>query len=180
MVGIPYRSMNARHVGLEERMAGGRELTLHPIGRVVKGRPWPDAGERWEEQAAEIELDDAWTDALDGIEGFSHIWVVWWVDRSEGPPAAMTVRPEGRPEMPSVGFFATRSPRRPNPLGITCVRLLERKGTRLLVQALDAFEGTPVLDIKPYLRRGDLISGATSPEWLLQLRQIHDDEHSVA
>jgi tRNA-Thr(GGU) m(6)t(6)A37 methyltransferase TsaA len=161
-------------------MGKGRELTLRPIGRVVKGRPWPDDGERWEERAAEIEMDDAWADALDGIQGFSHIWVVWWVDRSEGPPATMGVRPEGRPEMPLVGLLATRSPRRPNPVGITAVRLLERKGTRLWVQGLDAFEGTPVLDIKPYLRRGDLIPDATSPEWLQQLWQIHDEEHSVA
>jgi tRNA-Thr(GGU) m(6)t(6)A37 methyltransferase TsaA len=161
-------------------MGKDRELTLRPIGRVAKGRPWPDDGEPLEERAAEIEIDAAWVDALDGIEGFSHVWVVWWVDRSGGPPDVMQVRPEGRPGMPLVGLFATRSPRRPNPVGITAVRLLERKGTQLRVQGLDAFEGTPVLDIKPYLRRGDLIPDATGPEWLQQLWQTHDEEHREA
>ena len=164
-------------------MGEERELTLRPIGRVARGRPWPDDGERCEqseERTADIEIDDAWADALDGIEGFSHVWVVWWVDRSAGPPDAMQVHPEGRPEMPLVGLLATRSPRRPNPVGITAVRLLERKGTRLCVHGLDAFEGTPVLDIKPYLRRGDLIPDATGPEWLQQLWQTHDEEHSRA
>ena len=164
-------------------MGKNRELTLRPIGRVARGRPWPDDGEpceQSEERAAEIEIDAAWAAALDGIEGFSHVWVVWWVDRSGGPPDAMVVRPEGRPEMPLVGIFATRSPRRPNPVGITAVRLLERNGIRLKVQGLDAFEGTPVLDIKPYLRRGDLIPEATGPEWLQQLWQTHDEENSEA
>jgi tRNA-Thr(GGU) m(6)t(6)A37 methyltransferase TsaA len=161
-------------------MGKDRELTLRPIGRVVAGRTWPGDGDGWEERTSDIELDDAWAGALDGIEGFSHVWVVWWVDRAGGLPDTMKVRPEGRPEMPLVGLLATRSPRRPNPVGITAVRLLAREGTRLSVQGLDAFERTPVLDIKPYLRRGDLIPDATGPDWLQQLWQIHDEEHSEA
>ncbi len=161
-------------------MGKGPELNLRPIGRVVRGRAGRDDGRRWEQQTADIELDAAWEDGLDGIEAFSHVWIVWWVDRSGGPPDALKVRPEGRPGMPLVGLFATRSPRRPNPVGITAVRLLERKGTRILVQGLDAFEGTPVLDIKPYLRRGDLIPDATDPEWLRQLWNIHDEERGKA
>jgi tRNA (Thr-GGU) A37 N-methylase len=78
--------------------------------------------------------------------------------------------------MPLVGLFATRSPHRPCPVGITAVRLLRRDGRRLHVEGLDAFEGTPILDIKPYLRRGDLIQEATAPEWLQRLWQIHDAE----
>jgi len=155
-------------------MGKERELTLRPIGRVVKGRPWLAHDDRWEEQEAEIEIEPAWAEALDGIEGFSHIWLVWWLDRSDGAPAVLQVHPEGREDTPLVGVFATRSPRRPNPIALTPVRLLERRGTRLRVQGLDACEGTPVLDIKPYLRRGDLLPEATIPGWLERLWRIHD------
>jgi tRNA-Thr(GGU) m(6)t(6)A37 methyltransferase TsaA len=157
-------------------MGGERELTLRPIGLVVEGRPGPDQGDRWEEGVAEIEIDAAWVGALDGIEGFSHIWVVWWLDRFEDPPIALRVHPEGRAEMPLVGLFATRSPHRPCPIAMTVVRLLEHEGPRLHVRGLDAYEGTPVLDIKPYLGRGDLIPEATMPDWLEQLWRIHDAE----
>jgi tRNA-Thr(GGU) m(6)t(6)A37 methyltransferase TsaA len=152
------------------------EVKLRPIGRVVSGRSSAARDDRWEEAPAEIEVDPRWADALDGIEGFSHVWLVWWLDRSEGPPDFAHVRPERRQEMPLVGIFATRSPRRPNPIAMTPVRLLERRGARLTVQGLDAYEGTPVLDIKPYLRRGDLIPEATAPDWLEALWLSHDEE----
>jgi tRNA-Thr(GGU) m(6)t(6)A37 methyltransferase TsaA len=152
-------------------MSDVRELTLRPIGWVTQGRRGSD---RWQETEAEIEVDPAWAEALDGIEGFSHIWVVWWLDWHEQPPEQRKVHPEGREEMPRMGIFATRSPRRPNPVAITAVRLLERQGARLRVQGLDAYEGTPVLDLKPYLRRGDLIPEATMPDWLERLWRIHD------
>ena len=170
-------------------MVEGRELTLRPIGRVIKGRPWPeqgcreqgqpDQGDCWAEEPAEIEIDAAWTEALDGVEGFSHIWLVWWLDRFEEAPASLHVRPERRQDMPLVGLFATRSPHRPCPIAITVVRLLERRGARLVVQGLDAYVGTPILDIKPYLRRGDLVSDATAPEWLEQLWSRHDEERGA-
>ncbi|NIV33700.1 MAG: tRNA (N6-threonylcarbamoyladenosine(37)-N6)-methyltransferase TrmO [Anaerolineae bacterium] len=151
------------------------------IGTVTVGVPRPGGpsrgrGAQSNTIPSEITIDAAWSEALDGIEGFSHIWVVWWIDRFDEPPEGQHVHPEGRPEMPLVGLFATRSPHRPCPVGITAVRLLERKGRRLVVEGLDAFEGTHVLDIKPYLRRGDLVSEASAPEWLERLWQIHDAE----
>ena len=162
---------------------------MEPIGRVIKGRApnvpayagiggqaQPGPGDGWEEMDAEIEIDPAWEEALDGVEGFSHIWVVWWLDRADETPPPAKVHPEGRKELPAVGLFATRSPRRPNPLAITPVRLLARRGNHLRVQGLDAFVDTPVLDIKPYLRRGDLIPEAGVPEWLEQLWRLHDEE----
>ena len=113
--------------------------------------------------------------ALEGIEEFSHIWVVWWLDQFEGPPSSLQVRPERRAELPLVGLFATRSPHRPNPIAITAVHLLERNGTELRVEGLDACQGTPVLDIKPYLQRGDLIPEASAPSWLQRLWHSHDE-----
>lgn len=155
-------------------MGEPRTLTLRPIGQVVRGRQQRDQSDRWEEGEAEIEIDSAWAEALDGIEGFSHVWIVWWLDQFEEPPVSPRVHPEGRTEIPQVGFFATRSPRRPCPVAMTAVRLLAHEGARLCVQGLDAYEGTPVLDIKPYLRRGDLIPEATMPDWLELLWRIHD------
>jgi tRNA-Thr(GGU) m(6)t(6)A37 methyltransferase TsaA len=152
-------------------------LTLKAIGRVVQGPSYPpEPG--WEELEAQIEVDSDWAEALDGIEGFSHIWLLWWLDRRDMPPGVLHVHPEGRPEMPLVGIFATRSPHRPNPLAMTVVQLLERQGRRLRVRGLDACQGTPIFDIKPYLRRGDLISKASMPAWLDRLWALHDRERA--
>jgi tRNA-Thr(GGU) m(6)t(6)A37 methyltransferase TsaA len=81
------------------------------------------------------------------IEGFSHLFVIWAFDRAEG--FELTGRPptDDRPH----GVFATRSPRRPNPIGLTVLELLSREGARLRVRGVDMLEGTPILDIKPYL-----------------------------
>jgi tRNA (adenine37-N6)-methyltransferase len=165
-------------------MGEGRKLVLDPIGRVSNPHEAEnlslqnEKGDR-EAGTAEIEIDAAWAEALDGIGEFSHIWVVWWLDRFEEPPTSPRVHPEGRQEMPEVGLFATRSPHRPCAIAITAVRLLEHHGARLLVQGLDALPGTPVLDIKPYLRRGDLIPEATMPDWLERLWRIHDEERKA-
>lgn len=157
-------------------MTTERTLELLPIGSVVVGRPWPIDQEPWPEEAvSEIEIDPAVLEALEGLEEFSHIWIVWWLDRSKGAPPSLKVRPEGRQEMPLVGLFATRSPRRPNPIAMTSVRLLAREGTRLRVSGLDAAQGTPVLDIKPYLRRGDCIPEATMARWVDELWRLRDE-----
>ena len=157
-------------------MAELRELRLRPIGKVVQGRPWPPGDDRWEEAVAEIEIQPEWAEALEGLEEFSHIWLVWWPDRFSGPPDSLKVRPERREEMPLVGLFATRSPHRPNPIAITPVRLLERKDGLLRVEGLDACQGTPILDVKPYLLRGDLIPEATAAGWVQRLWRIHESE----
>src|SRR5580704_16324960 len=84
---------------------------------------------------------------LTDIEGFSHLFVIWAFDRSQGFELLCTPPSDDRPH----GVFATRSPRRPNPLGLTVVELLRREGRLLHVRGVDMLEGTPVLDIKPYL-----------------------------
>jgi tRNA (adenine37-N6)-methyltransferase len=95
-----------------------------------------------------LELDPLLEAGLDDIEGFSHLILVWVFHRSEGYDLVATPPTDGgRPH----GVFATRSPRRPNPLGLTVVRLLGREGSRLHVGGVDMLDGTPVLDIKPYL-----------------------------
>ncbi len=84
---------------------------------------------------------------LRDIEGFSHLFVLWVFDRVDGYDLTAHPPSDDRPH----GVFATRSPRRPNPIGLTVVELLGREGPRLRVRGVDMLDGTPVLDIKPYL-----------------------------
>jgi len=84
---------------------------------------------------------------LSDIEGFSHLFVLWMFDRSEGFELMGTPPIDNRPH----GVFATRSPRRPNPIGLTVVENLRREGPVLHVRGVDMLDGTPILDIKPYL-----------------------------
>jgi tRNA-Thr(GGU) m(6)t(6)A37 methyltransferase TsaA len=155
------------------RDKSSRLLTLKPIGHVENGiRP----GEHviWEEIDSRIVLGEEWADGLEGLEQFSHIVVIFWLDRPSNTATPLKVHPEGKQEMPLVGLFATRTPLRPNPLAVTSVDLLGVEGHTLLVRGLDAFDGTPVLDIKPYLIRGDCKPNASVPGWLQGLWEQQD------
>ena len=81
------------------------------------------------------------------IEGFSHLFVIWAFDRAEGFDLTASPPTDNRPH----GVFATRSPRRPNPIGLTVVELLRRDGCAIHVRGIDMLDGTPILDIKPYM-----------------------------
>jgi tRNA-Thr(GGU) m(6)t(6)A37 methyltransferase TsaA len=98
-----------------------------------------------------IEVAPALADGLRDIEGFSHLYVLWVFDRSEGFELVGRNPTDGREH----GVFATRSPRRPNPLGLSVVELLGREANVLRVRGLDMLDGTPVLDLKPYLSSVD-------------------------
>lgn len=99
-------------------------------------------------------------DALRGLEGFSHLWLIWEFSESVGHAWSPTVRPPRLGGNTRLGVFATRSPFRPNPIGLSCVRLLgmekrAKEGTVLLVSGADLMDGTPIFDIKPYLPYAD-------------------------
>ena len=94
-----------------------------------------------------IEVDPAFEAGLQDIEGFSHLYVLWHFHRVDDYDLTAYPPSDDRPH----GVFATRSPRRPSPIGLTVVRLLRREGRRLVVEGVDMLDGTPVLDIKPYL-----------------------------
>ena len=94
-----------------------------------------------------IELRPELEEGLLDIEGFSHLYVLWVFDRSTDYALVGIPPVDTRPH----GVFATRSPRRPNPIGLTTVKLIRREGNRLVVAGVDMLDGTPVLDIKPYL-----------------------------
>jgi tRNA (adenine37-N6)-methyltransferase len=94
-----------------------------------------------------LELRAELEPGLTDIDGFSHLYVIWEFDRAAGFDLVGTPPCDDRPH----GVFATRSPRRPNPIGLTVVELLGRKGAVLRVRGVDMLDGTPILDIKPYL-----------------------------
>jgi len=94
-----------------------------------------------------IEIRPDLAQGLTDIEGFSHLFVIWAFHKAEGYSLVGTPPSDNRPH----GVFATRSPRRPNPIGLTVVELIAREDTRLRVRGVDMLDGTPILDIKPYL-----------------------------
>lgn len=94
-----------------------------------------------------LEILPQFAAGLMDIDGFSHLFVVWCFDRSEGFELVGKPPVDDRPH----GVFATRSPRRPNPIGLTVVELIRREDARLHVHGVDMLDGTPILDIKPYL-----------------------------
>lgn len=123
-----------------------------------------------------IEIFPEWEAGLPRIEEFSHLVVVLYMDRvTPLAPGDMFARPlEGREDLPPVGLFATRSPRRPNPIGLSYPKLLRRDGRNLHIIGTDAWPGTPVLDIKGYYLRDEQRLEATAPSWLQTLWNGHD------
>jgi len=99
------------------------------------------------EEEGSLEILPEFEAGLKDVEGFSHLYVLWVFDRSQGYELVGTPPCDTQPH----GVFASRSPRRPNPIGLTVVRLLGREGNKLHVRGVDMVEGTPILDIKPYL-----------------------------
>jgi tRNA-Thr(GGU) m(6)t(6)A37 methyltransferase TsaA len=133
---------------------------------VVRNKVKPATECDWEKITSEIVIDSRLTEALDGLEGFSHIIVLYWMHQAAPGKVPLKVHPMGTPELPLVGLFATRSPDRPNPIGKATVRLLKRRGNILRVKGLDAFDGTPVIDIKPYIPGCDTAANAKVPQWV--------------
>lgn len=155
-----------------------RWFRVQAIGHVQRpGEPEPDPEayfDPWAESA--LEILPRWAGALEGLEGYSHLLVIFWLDRATRARRAEPRRPEGRADLPEVGLLATRTPRRPNPIGVSTPRLLRREGATLWVSGIDAWPGTPILDIKGYAPRDDLHPEATVPEWLTELWAAHDAE----
>ena len=142
------------------------EMTVHPVGHVRNSVDERMMHE-WRKVESGLVIDPAYESLLDGLEGFSHIIVLFWMHWSTGPSPSK-VHPRGRSDIPLTGVFATRAPHRPNSIGVTVVRLLDRQGSTIKVRGLDAVNGTPIIDIKPYLPM-DVIPYASFPEWVAKL-----------
>jgi len=142
-------------------------LTLEPIGIIHSEhhdpRQTPIQPVCAEGSPGRLEVFPQYAEALDDIEGFSHLHLIYWLHRaadiasSVAGPSPLKVVPF-LDDVPR-GVFATRTPVRPNPLGLSIVRLVERRGAELLVEDLDVLDGTPLLDIKPYVEGFDLRLG---------------------
>jgi len=143
------------------------DIKLKPIGYVRNEvKESQGAGYPWEKVVSEIVIDESLAEALDGLDGFTHIIVLYWIHRSSEKGRFSTkIHPRGDENLPLVGLFASRSPHRPNSIGKTTARLLSREGNVLRVMGLDSLDGTPVLDIKPYIPGYDSVRGAKVPEW---------------
>jgi tRNA-Thr(GGU) m(6)t(6)A37 methyltransferase TsaA len=138
-----------------------KEIALKPIG-VLKRQ-----GER-----TFLEVAPGFGPALEGLEGFSHLWVLYWFHEHDNPQdrGTLKVHPRRDPANPLTGVFATRAPVRPNLIGLKACRLLKVRGTTLEVADLDAKDGSPILDLKPYIPEGDSIPEALTPEWVKRLK----------
>jgi tRNA-Thr(GGU) m(6)t(6)A37 methyltransferase TsaA len=138
------------------------EYAVRPIGKVVK-----------EADRTLIVLDKMYEPGLLGLDGFSHAHVFWWFNLNDEPAkrGTLQVHPMGNRRNPRTGVFATRSPRRPNLVALTLCKIIAVKGNVIEVEKIDAFDKTPVIDIKPYIPGYDTVEEATIPEWLEKARQ---------
>ncbi|MCK4475916.1 MAG: tRNA (N6-threonylcarbamoyladenosine(37)-N6)-methyltransferase TrmO [Methanophagales archaeon] len=118
--------------------------TIHTPYKTAKEVPYQGS---LSEDVCEIELFKEYEGGLKDIEGFSHLIVLYWLHKSKGYSLLVRTPWDTEPH----GLFTTRSPHRPNPIGISIVRLIERKGNILRVKGIDAIDGTPLIDIKPYV-----------------------------
>ncbi len=116
----------------------------------------------------EIVMEDAYAEAIVGVEGYSHLIVLFWMHRHDRARYRPMVHPRGREDVPETGVLSTRGRDRPNPIGLAVVELLGRTERRLQVRRLDAYDGTPVIDIKPY-DPYDVFTDLRVPDWWYRL-----------
>ena len=128
---------------------------------------------------SEILIKPELSGALDGIIEYSHLYVLFWLHEiSEEKRMTLKVQPRGRTDLPFKGVFAVRTNLRPNPIGLTLVELIGVEGNILTIRGLDAFNGTPVLDIKPY-DFWDIAKDPKVPNWWIKLEQEKKQNNST-
>jgi tRNA-Thr(GGU) m(6)t(6)A37 methyltransferase TsaA len=152
------------------------KIVLKPIGVVHTNASDKQVKEEHMEIEATVEVFPEFEKALQGLDGYSHLFIMSYLHKLRpeqiGPlkvkPRRATKRGFKLEELPTLGVFALDSPTRPNPIGLTLVRLLKIQGGRLFVSGIDLFDGTPVIDIKPY--QPDYEAKKYSmPEWYLKI-----------
>jgi tRNA-Thr(GGU) m(6)t(6)A37 methyltransferase TsaA len=170
MLAIPPGSgrIRVRSIELPRTTYNGGSMTsieLTPIATVVNGEH-DLARVDWSRQRSEIVLTDGLEDRLLGLDDYSHVIVIAWLDRT---PAELRDRPRAYPagddRLPLQGALALRGGARPNPLAFTVCRLIAIEDGTVTVEGLDLVDGTPVLDLKPYIAFYDACQGATLPRW---------------
>ena len=134
-----------------------QSFSIFPIGVVTR-----------QDEKIWIEILDDYTDGLLGLDGFSHINVLFWFHENDNPEkrGILQVHPRREKQNPLTGVFATHSPARPNLIGLTRCRILSIEGNRIMIEDIDALDGTPVIDIKCYIPDSLAKSEVKVPEWV--------------
>ena len=146
-------------------------MEIQPIG-IVRSPVAEPVEEKWGDVVSEIHVDAAFASGLKGIESWSHVVVVYHMHEATFDlEADLVSRPGDRADMPEVGVFAQRTRTRPNAIGVAAAEVLKVEGSVLTVRRLDAIDGTPVLDIKPYASIYDTVSEPLIPIWFIRFMQ---------
>ncbi len=146
-------------------------IGLISIG-IVSNEVTARVDENWRSVVSRINVNPELKNGLRGLDAFSHVIIITHLHEAAFDARRDLVRrPRGLPTMPEVGIFAQRAKDRPNPIGITAVRIVKVGEDYVEVEGLDAIDGTPVLDIKPYYPQYDLVGDARVPEWVNRLME---------
>ena len=140
-------------------------ISMKPVG-VVKNKEKNQHFGNWGKVVSDIVISKKFSSALDGLEDYSHAVIVYWMH--EVKKHVVKHHPQG--VAPLVGIFACRCKGRPNPIGISAVKIVRRRKNILTVKGLDVINGTPVLDIKPYTPQYDMVKNIKVPEWTKMLK----------
>ncbi|MCF2651083.1 tRNA (N6-threonylcarbamoyladenosine(37)-N6)-methyltransferase TrmO [Anaeromassilibacillus senegalensis] len=145
-----------------------REIIMNPVG-YVRNAVQSRKDVSWGEDVSTIVLNEEYHSGLKGLEDFTHVIILYYLDKAAYQKEKhLQRRPQNREDMPLVGIFSQRGKDRPNQIGMTSVRIVSVDGAALTVKGLDAIDGTPVLDIKPYYPVYDK-KDAKVPEWVDRL-----------
>ena len=144
-------------------------IVLKPIGYVKTSAQGDEIKDR--QHLSEVIINPELAEAIEGVEAFSHVYVLFWLNKITAEQRSiLKVHPRGRKDLPLLGVFATRTYLRPNPIGLTLVELLKVDGNVLTVRGLDAYDCTPVLDVKPF-DAWDTTTEPRVPKWWMQLER---------
>jgi len=142
------------------------EIKLTSIG-VANNKEKKHFG-NWKNVSTDLVINEAYKDALQGLSDYSHLIVVYWMH--EVKTCDMRHVPQGKiGEVPEVGIFACRCAQRPNPIGVSTVKIIDIKNNIVTVKGLDVIGNTPILDIKPYTPQYDSVLNAKVPDWVNKL-----------
>ena len=141
-----------------------KQIVIYPIGYVKTEAKKENIKHDKKKILSMIVLKKDLSDALDGLDEFSHLYVIFYMHKVRGR-LEMKVHPRGRLDLPLVGLFSSRTAHRPNPIGLTLVKLLKKVKNVLYIAGLDAMNGTPILDIKPF-DTIDIVTKFSVPNWL--------------
>jgi tRNA-Thr(GGU) m(6)t(6)A37 methyltransferase TsaA len=155
-------------------MQSREKIILKPIGFVRTEATGDEVKDK--DRISQIIVNRELAEALDGIAEFSHLFVLFWLHEVMSEDRkTLKVHPRGREDLPLLGVFATRTKLRPNPVGLTLVELMKVEDNILTVRGLDAFDETPVLDLKPF-DFWDMAKDVKVPKWWIKLQK---EEHET-